>query len=169
MNTFKQAFRLSPVAAARLSFVLGLGLTGAATLVAAPALYAQQASARTDLAIQTDVLKALSSYPDLSGEPITATVKNGVVTLAGTASTSTAKNQAQVVAATVDGVQIIVNRVSVSSGAKADAQDPADRNQADGQEPVQQAQSTDPNQQQVPYTPQAQPKPGASGQWGTCC
>jgi len=49
--------------------------------------------ARSDLAIQTDVLKALSSYPDLSGQHITATTKNGVVILAGTASSGTAKSQ----------------------------------------------------------------------------
>jgi hypothetical protein len=173
MNSSKPAFRLSPPTAARLSLVLCLGLTGAATLAAAPALYAQQSAARSDLAIQTDVLKALSSYPDLSGEHITATTKNGVVTLAGTASSSTVKSQAQVVAATVDGVQSVVNNVTVTGGAatQADTQDPADRNQAQEQdpaqqEPVQQAQSTDPNQQQAPYTPQQQPKPGTSGQWG---
>ncbi|HEX4301071.1 MAG TPA: BON domain-containing protein [Gammaproteobacteria bacterium] len=156
-------FRLTPAAAARLSFVLSLGLTGAATLAAAPALYAQQDAARSDLAIQTDVVKAISSYPDLSGEHITATAKNGVVTLAGTASSSTAKSQAQVVAATVDGVQSVVNNVTVTGGAQNDAQaDPGDP----GDQDVQQAQSTDPNQQQAPYTPQQQPKPGASGQWG---
>ena len=104
MNSSKRAFRLSAPAAARLSLVLSLGLTGAATLAAAPALYAQQSGARTDLAIQTDVVKALSSYPDISSEHITATVKNGVVTLHGTASSITAKSQAQVVAATIDGV-----------------------------------------------------------------
>ena len=156
-------FRLTPAAAARLSFVLSLGLAGAATLAAAPALYAQQDAARSDLAIQTDVVKAISSYPDLSGEHITATAKNGVVTLAGTASSSTAKSQAQVVAATVDGVQSVVNNITVTGGAQSDAQadagDPGDQD-------VQQAQSTDPNQQQAPYTPQQQPKPGTSGQWG---
>jgi hypothetical protein len=178
MNSSKPAFRLSLAAAARLSlaclsFLVGLGLTGAAALAAAPALYAQQSTARSDLTIQTDVLKALSSYPDLSGEHITATTRNGVVTLAGTASSSTAKSQAQVVAATVDGVQSVVNNVTITGGAagQADTQDPADRNQAQdkqdpAQQPVQQAQSTDPNQQQAPYTPQAQPKPGVSGQWG---
>ena len=146
MNSSTRAFRLSPVAAARLSFVLGLGLTGAATLAAAPALYAQQSAARTDLAIQTDVIKALSSYPDLSGERITATAKNGIITLAGTASSSTAKSQAQVVAATVDGVQSVVNNVTVTGGAQNNAQaDPQDSDQP----PVQQAQSTDPNQQQA--------------------
>ena len=169
MNSSMRAFRLSPVAMARLSFALGLGLTGAATLAEAPALYAQQSSARSDLAIQTGVVKALSSYPDLSGEHITATAKNGVVTLAGTASTDTAKNQAQVVAATVDGVQSVRNDITVAApqNGTADAQDPADRNQAqDPQQPIQQAQSTDPNQQQAPYTPEAQPQPGTSGQWG---
>jgi hypothetical protein len=149
--------------------MLCLGLTGAATLAAAPALYAQQSGVRSDLAIQTDVVKALSSYPDISGEHITATARGGVVTLAGTASSDTAKNQAQVVAATVDGVRYVVNNVSVSGGAanQAGAQDPSDRNQAqDQQQPVQQAQSTDPNQQQAPYKPQDQPQPGSSGQWG---
>ena len=159
------SFRLPPSAAARLSFVLGLGLTGVATLAITPALYAQQSGARTDLAIQTDVVKALSTYPDLSGEHITATAKNGVVTLAGTASSSTAKSQAQVVAATVDGVQSVVNNVTVTGGAQNEAQaDPA-QGQPDDQD-VEQAQSTDPNQQQAPYTPQQQPKPGSSGQWG---
>jgi hypothetical protein len=171
MHSSTRAFRLSPSAAARLSFVLGLGLTGAATLAAAPALYAQQSSARSDLAIQSDVLKALSSYPDISGEHITATTQSGTVTLAGTASSDTAKNQAQVVAATVDGVRSVVNQVTVTGGSasnnQANAQDPSDRNQAqEDQQPVQQAQSTDPNQQQAPYKPQDQPQPGASGQWG---
>jgi hypothetical protein len=174
MNLSTRSFRLSPAMAARLSFALSLGLTGAATLAAAPALYAQQTAARTDLAIQSDVQKALSSYPDISGEHITATAKNGVVTLAGTASSDTAKNQAQVVAATVDGVRSVINNVTVSgtaagqTGTAANTEDPADRNQAqaDQQQPIQQAQSTDPNQQQAPYTPQAQPQPGASGNWG---
>ncbi len=171
MHSSTRAFRLSPSAAARLSFVLGLGLTGAATFAAAPTLYAQQSSARSDLAIQSDVLKALSSYPDISGEHITATTQNGTVTLAGTASSDTAKNQAQVVAATVDGVRSVVNNVTVTGGGassnQANGQDPADANQAqDDQQPVQQAQSTDPNQQQAPYKPQDQPQPGTSGQWG---
>jgi BON domain len=171
MNSSTRVFRLSSSAAARLSFALSLGLTGAALLTAAPALYAQQSTARTDLAVQTDVLKALSSYPDINGEHITATVRNGVVTLAGTASSDTAKNQAQVVAATVDGVRSVVNNVAVRAGSpnntQADAQDPADRNQAQAeQQPVQQAQSADPNQQQAPYTPQAQPQPGTNGNWG---
>jgi hypothetical protein len=170
MHSSTRAFRPSPSAAARLSFVLGLGLTGAATFAAAPALYAQQSSARSDLAIQSDVLKALSSYPDISGEHITATTQNGTVTLAGTASSDTAKNQAQVVAATVDGVRSVVNHVTVTGGAsnnQANAQDPSDANQAqEDQQPVQQAQSTDPNQQQAPYKPQDQPQPGTSGQWG---
>src|SRR3979411_3006753 len=104
MNSSTRSFRLPPAVAARVSFPLSLGLTGAAMFTAAPALYAQQSPARTDLAIQTDVLKALSSYPDISGEHVTAAVKNGVVTLAGTASSDTAKNQAQEVAATGDGI-----------------------------------------------------------------
>jgi hypothetical protein len=170
MNSSKRAlstgsFRISPPAAARLSFVLALGLTGAATLTAAPTLYAQQT--RSDSAITGDVAKALTSYPDISGEHITATVSGGIVTLSGTASSETAKNQAQVVVATVDGVRSVINNVSVSGGGQAAAQDPADRNQADPtQDTVQQAQSTDPNQQQAPYKPQDQPQPGTSGQWG---
>ena len=161
----------SGTAAARLSFVLSLGLSGAATLVAAPSLFAQQ-SARTDLAIQADVLKVLSSYPDLSGERITATSRHGVVTLGGTASADAVKNQAQVVAATVDGVRSVVNNVTVTGGGsspQAGTDDPADRNSAPDettQEQPVQAQSTDPNQQQAPYTPQQQPQPGSTGNWG---
>ncbi len=70
----------------------------------------------------------------------------------------------------MDGVRSVVNNVTVAGGAsnQADAQDPADRNQAqeDDHQPVQQAQSTDPNQQQAPYKPQDQPQPGAGGNWG---
>src|SRR5579885_3077593 len=121
MNASKRAFRLSPTAAARLSFVLGLGLTGAAMWAAAPALYAQQASARTDPAIQSDVVKTLGTYPDISGEHITATVKDGIVTLSGTASSETAKDQAQVVAATVDGVRSVVNNITVIGGGQSNA------------------------------------------------
>jgi hypothetical protein len=167
MDSAKRAFRLSRTAAARLSLVLSLGLTGAATLAVAPPLYAQQ-NARTDLAIQSDVLKALSSYPDLSGEHITATARDGIVTLAGTASSDTAKNQAQVVVATVDGVRSVVNNVTVTGGGsapQASTGDPADRNDAPDDQPVQ-AQSTDPNQQQAPYSPQQQPQPGSTGNWG---
>jgi hypothetical protein len=159
-------FRLSRVAAARLSVVLSLGLTGAAALTAAPALYAQQAAERTDLAIQSDVIKTLGTYPDLSGEHITATAKNGIVTLGGTASSDTAKNQAQVVAATVDGVRSVVNNITVSGTAQANAGDPADVNQAQDDPGPQQAQSSDPNQQQAPYSPQQQPQPGSQGNWG---
>lgn len=166
MNSFQRAFQQSPVAAARLSFVLSLGLTSAATWAAAPALYAQQASVRTDLAIQSDVVKTLGTYPDLSGEGITATAKDGIVTLSGTASSETAKDQAQVVAATVDGVRSVVNNVTVTGNGQANADDPADRNQAQDNQGPQQAQSTDPNQQQAPYTPQQQPQPGANGDWG---
>ncbi|MFL6429051.1 MAG: BON domain-containing protein [Acidobacteriaceae bacterium] len=170
MNSSKRAFRLSGTAAGRLSLLLSLGLTGAATLAAAPALSAQQSSTRTDVAIQADVLRALSSYPDISGEHITASTRNGIVTLSGTASSDTAKNQAQVVAATVDGVRSVVNDVAVSGGTanQASEQDPSDRNEAqpDDSQPVQQAQSTDPNQQQAPYKPQDQPQPGAGGNWG---
>lgn len=171
MSSFKSsvrtgAFRLSSVAAARLSLVLSLGLTGAGALAAAPSLYAQQAGARTDLAIQSDVVSTLGTYPDLSGEHITATAKNGIVTLGGTASSETAKNQAQVVAATVDGVRSVVNNVTVTGNAQASAGDPADRNQAQDDPGLQQAQSTDPNQQQAPYSPQQQPQPGTQGDWG---
>jgi hypothetical protein len=167
MDSSDRAFRLSRTAAARLSLVLGLVLTGAAILAAAPSLYAQQ-SVRTDLVIQSDVLKVLNSYPDLSGEHITASSRNGIVTLGGTASSDTTKNQAQVVAATVDGVRSVVNNVTVTGGGsspEAGTGDPADRNSAPDDQPVQ-AQSTDPNQQQAPYTPQQQPQPGSKGNWG---
>ena len=167
MDSTKRAFRLSRTAAARLSFVLSLGLTSAATLAVAPSLYAQQ-NPRTDLAVQSDVLKVLSSYPDLSGEHITATSRDGIVTLGGTASSDTVKNQAQVVAATVDGVRSVVNNVTVTGGGaspQASTGDPAERNSAPEDQPVQ-AQSGDSNQQQAPYTPQQQPQPGATGNWG---
>ncbi len=71
--------------------MLSLGLTGAATLGRrAVALRAAECAHRPRRSI--DVLKALSSYPDLSGEHITATSRDGIVTLGGTASSDTVKN-----------------------------------------------------------------------------
>ncbi len=173
MQSAHRAFRLSRAMAARLSFVLGLGLTGVATLGAPLSLSAQQSGARTDLAIQSDVLKALSSYPDVSNEHITATTSNGVVTLAGTASSDTAKNQAQVVAATVDGVRSVENNVTVAAGSSSNTADIQNASQAE-QEPVQQAQSNVPNppqqdqqqSDQPAYSQKDQPQPGVSGNWG---
>ena len=110
--------RTSGAAGARLTLALSLGLTGAATWGAAPALAAQQSGTRTDLAIQADVLQALASYPDISSDHITANTHNGIVTLSGTAGSETSKNQAQVVAATVDGVRSVVNDLRVVGGAE---------------------------------------------------
>jgi hypothetical protein len=155
-------------AGARLTLALSLGLTGAATWVATPALAAQQSSMRSDLAIQADVLQALASYPDISSDHITANTHNGIVTLSGTAGSETSKSQAQVVAATVDGVRSVVNNLKVAGGSEGNGggASPVQPRQKD-QQPVQQAQSNNPDQ---PYTPPSQPstqpQPGAEGNWG---
>jgi BON domain len=158
--------RTSGAAGARLTLALGLGLTGAATWVAAPALMAQQSGARSDQAIQSDVLKALASYPDVSSDHITAHTRDGVVTLTGTAGSETAKSQAQVVAATVDGVRSVVNDLQIVGGSEGTGA-AVQQAQHNEQQPIQQAQSNTPDQ---PYTPPSQsstpPQPGAQGNWG---
>lgn len=166
MQSAHRGFRLTSATAARLSFVLGLGLTATVPWSVPSVLYAQQNAVRSDLSIQSDVLKALASYPDISSEQITANTSGGIVTLAGTASSDTAKNQAQVVAAAVDGVRSVVNNVSVSASAAADPSAAQDQQQE--QEPVQQAQSNVPDQQaqQPAYSQQSQPQPGVNGNWG---
>jgi hypothetical protein len=160
--------RTSGAAGARLTLALSLGLAGAATWGAVPALAAQQSGTRTDLAIQADVLQALASYPDISSDHITANTRDGIVTLSGTAGSDTAKSQAQVVAATVDGVRSVVNNLKVvgGPGGNGSGAQQVQSRQSD-QQPVQQAQSNNPDQ---PYTPPSQPstqpQPGAQGSWG---
>ncbi len=154
---------------ARLTLALTLGLTSAAAWLAPPASFAEKASVRTDAAIQSDVLKALATYPEISSEHITATTRDGIVTLAGTASNETAKNQAQVVAATVNGVRSVVNDVRAAAGSQETVSNAGETSPI-GE--IHQAQSSDPDGQQVPYTPQptsnqpSQPDPGGSGNWG---
>jgi BON domain len=157
--------RLSSKAA---SLVLGLGLVLAGPAIAGGPAYAQQSGSRSDLAIESDVLKALGNYPDINSEQITATTQNGVVTLNGSASNSTAIGQAQVVAATVDGVRSVVNHVKVTAGTGASGAQAGIRTAQQqttpgiDQEPVQ-AQSPDAEQQQPPQPVQ---QPGTSGNWG---
>lgn len=155
MKHSRSSLRTSGAAGARLMLALALGLTGAATWVAAPALMAQQSGARSDQAIQSDVLKALASYPDVSSDHITAHTRDGVVTLTGTAGSETAKSQAQVVAATVDGVRSVVNDLQIVGGSEGTGAG------------VQQAQSNTPDQRYTPPSQSStQQQPGAQGNWG---
>jgi len=167
----KSKERLSSKTASHLSLILSLGLLLAGPAIAVHPLHAQQSGTRSDLAIESDVLKALANYPDISSEQITATTQNGVVTLNGTASSSTAVGQAQVVAATVNGVRSVVSRVKVTAGSTAPAGiSTAAQESAPGlerrPEPVQQAQSTDPEEQQRQPQSSQPPQPGAQGNWG---
>ncbi len=163
--------RLSSKTASRLSFVLGLGLLIAGPGMAVGSAQTQQSGTRSDLAIESDVLKALASYPDISSEQIAATTQNGVVTLNGTASTSTASGQAQVVAATVNGVRSVVSHVQVT-GAPAAKPSAATPQQGPSptlerrQEPVQQAQSTGNGEEQSSPQPSQTSRAGARGDWG---
>lgn len=153
----------------RLTLALSAGLLLSIPAIY-PALHAQQ-SKRSDLAIESDVLKALANYPDISSEHITATTENGIVTLNGTASSTVARDQAQVVAATVDGVRSVVNHVAIEKGSAdkssaasqpgavtTDQANPTLKQRRQEQPAVQQAEST------VPENPAQQP--GTPGDWG---
>ena len=159
--------RLSRTTASRLSWMLSFGLLLAGPTIAVHPLYAQQSGTRSDLAIESDVLKALANYPDISNEQITATTQNGVVTLNGSANNSTAGGQAQVVAATVNGVRSVVNHVKVTGSSAAGqpgistAQQQSRPTLERRSDPVQQAQSSDPDGQQQGDWGQAGPPPDA--------
>ena len=186
METSKK--RLSSKTAVGLGLALSLGFLLAGPALAGAPAEAQQSAKRSDLTIESDVLKALASYPDIGSEQITARTEDGVVTLEGSASSETARGQAQVVAAGVDGVRSVVNRVKVNGvpAAKPSAEiplpqqepeqpqpaerrqpverrEPIEQRQPAEEEPVQQAQSTAPSDPQPP--PRAT-QPGANGNWG---
>ncbi len=85
---------------------------------------------RPDAEIQTDVAAALAQSPQLQGQQITAATIQGDVTLSGTVRDQASKQQAEQIAAGVNGVRSVENNLTVSN---VSAQPP--NQQADEQTP----------------------------------
>ena len=74
---------------------------------------AAQAS-RTDADIQSDVTAAFASDHTLQSQPITVSTTSGQITLGGTVQTNAQRQQAETIAANVQGVSGILNNIKVT-------------------------------------------------------
>lgn len=95
-------------------------LAGCLWFSAAPFSAAQEPSgaaqaSRTDADIQADVTSALARDPSLQSQKITASTANGQITLGGTVETNAQRQQAETIAANVQGVSGILNNIKVTN------------------------------------------------------
>lgn len=130
---------------------------------------APQASQRTDASLQSDVMAAIQKDSALSGQQISATAAQGIVTLTGTVQTDAQSQQAETDAANVAGVGGILNHLKVANPGSAgpaaglaaqqaaDQVDPQNQNQAQDQPITDQSQAQ--SQESVPPPPPDQTQP----------
>lgn len=69
-----------------------------------------------DSAITTRIEAQLATDESLSGSPIHATTKQGVVTLSGTVSSESMRIKAERIASSTDGVKGVTNNIKVGHG-----------------------------------------------------
>jgi hypothetical protein len=161
----------------KLSFLAGTSLMLAACLWILAGTAALAQSSGGDL--QAAVSGAITHDPMLKNQPITTSVSNGVVTLAGTAETQQQRQEAETVAAGVPGVSGIQNNITVT-GDSAQAQTAPPPPPADTQQPAPPPPPADtqqpaaaPGSQQIPPPPPpdqpsqpTQPPPYPQGGYG---
>ena len=82
---------------------------------AAWALNRYEAREYIDTQIESNVIEALSVIPAFQTQPIEAQVRDGVVRLEGTVSSSDEKTLASEVAREVNGIRNVLNKISVDS------------------------------------------------------
>jgi hypothetical protein len=85
----------------------------------------QNASAREDAQIATDVQSKINSDSNVPTKAITVNSNKGIVTLAGTVGSEMERQAASNDAATVDGVKTVVNNLEVGSQSAGNAAMPA--------------------------------------------
>jgi hypothetical protein len=95
-------------------------LAGCLSLVPAASVFAQetgvsQQSQRSDGDVQSSVASAIANDPTLQGQRITTTVAQGQVTLSGTVQTGAQRQQAETLAANVNGISGILNNIKVTN------------------------------------------------------
>ena len=98
---------------------------------------AQQGS-MPDAQVEANVLRALSSAPELATESITTHTVYGVVTLSGSVKNDSARRKAENLAANANGVQKVIDELSVGAATSAPANETAGLQQP-AQRPVQQS------------------------------
>lgn len=143
------------------SAAVALALGSVAVALAQTAPVAKQ---MPDAQVEANVLKALAAAPDLANQPMTTTTVYGVVTLSGSVQTEALQTEAETIASRTQGVQKVVDEMTVSPGSTASAQATPDYSAMAGD-----AQSTNPTLQSdgtmAPQPPDAaaatQPGPDA--------
>ena len=138
---------------------------------------AQNKSVMPDAQVESNVLRALATAPELSTQNIKTTTVYGVVTLSGTATDEASRSKAEQLASRAEGVQKVIDQLTLGGpeSAQASSNDPHAGMvlQSDGtyapapsDEPLQQAQQPYPQADNgQPQQPYAQHQPGypASG------
>jgi hypothetical protein len=146
---------------------------GSLLLSSAPAALAQDTPApatsqvlRTDAQIQSDVEKQLATAPGISGQKVTATTSNGVVTLSGTVTDEVTNQLVQNAVSGVAGVKSVQNNVTINGIAPAP---PEDQTASAQDAAAQNAPAPAPANDQAAPAAQPQPgntQPGNNGGWG---
>ena len=95
-----------------------------------------------DAQVESNVLKALASAPELATESITTKTVYGTVTLSGTVRDESTRRRAENLASTSDGVKKVVDELSLSSQAGLTSPDAAAPQQAQGPQMVLQSDGT---------------------------
>jgi hypothetical protein len=126
-------------------------------LLAGSAAFAQDAAPapQGDGNLQAAVASAITHDPLLKNQSVTAYTSGGVVTLTGTVETEQQRQEAETVAANVQGVSGIQNNITVTNqSAQAQNTPPSDAQQAPPPPPADSQQpATAPEAQQVPPPP----------------
>ncbi len=112
----------------RISTVGGMILAG--MVFGSTVLLAQTASPLPDAQIESNVLKALASAPELATQNIQSATVYGTVTLSGNVQTEKMRTQAENLAARAQGVKKVVDEMTLGDTPAAPANDPAAQNQA---------------------------------------
>jgi hypothetical protein len=116
---------------------------------------AAPAAKMPDAQVEANVLKALAGASDLASQPITTTTVYGVVTLSGSVQTEEMRSEAENIASRANGVQKVVDEMTLTSDAAAQQQA-----QDAGAPPVNNGQLQSDGTMAPPPQDQAQAAPG---------
>lgn len=106
------------------------GMILAGVLFGSTVVLAQTASPLPDAQIESNVLKALASAPELATQNIQSATVYGTVTLSGNVQTEKMRTQAENLAARAQGVKKVVDEMTLGDTPAAPVNDPAAQNQA---------------------------------------
>ena len=125
---------------------------------------AQQQAARTDADIQSDVAYGIAHDATLQGQQVTAYTAQGQVTLNGSVATEQQRQQAETIAANVEGVSGIRNNIAVSGQASGEQNTAQNAAQAEATPPPPPDSDQTPAQTQQPADAQQAPPPPPADQ-----